>query len=199
MIAKVLLFSLLFINCHKSGGKSAAGYFPNSIGDYWIYNATDSIAGSSNNPSTPNHYTVKVLVKGSEILADGKPASVWQYQYPFGTDTNFVRIEGDTVKVFSLAYSRTVTDLAYPRMIFLLPFQTNKRWDGYLLTTDSSRITADSSGIYTLYHHYIGPNTELNDTYWLQPNVGITAMRFKDYNNGPMLYRTWVLSNYHLQ
>jgi hypothetical protein len=199
MLTKAILLCLLLVACHKINGSNGPAYFPNAAGDYWIYNVTDSVASLPGNPFTPLHYSVKVVITGTTLMVDGKPATVWQYQYPWGNDTNFVRFNGDTVKFFSLVYSRSIANLAYPRVIFVLPLRVNSRWDGLLHNIDSSRVLTDSAGTYTIYHHYIGPNTEYNDYYFFTPNKGMALIRYNDYNNAPVHFRTWTLVNHHLQ
>jgi hypothetical protein len=209
MIAKALLIVFFFLACHKNNRQIyLPQYFPNAVGDSWVYDVTDSAQSTPNNPSPPLRYSVKVVITGTKVLLDGIGASVWQYQYPWGNDTNFVRITGDTVKIFSLTYSRSLDDLNYPQVIFLLPFQINNRWDGKLLNIDSSRVISQSevtipsaqtySNCLEIYHHYIGPNTEFNDYYWFKANVGMVSIYYNDNNNGPVLYRTWLLKTYYL-
>jgi hypothetical protein len=204
-----LFFIFLLLDCHKDvTGNSFSQYYPNNIGDTWTYDVTDSTQSSLNNPSPPQHYTVTTTITGTKILVDGNQYVVWQYQYPWGNDTNFVKIVGDTLKIFSLTYSRTVTDLNYPRTIFILPFQVNNKWNGLLLNLDSSRVVSQSEFVVTssqtftdcfeIYHHYIGYNTELNDYYWFKLNIGMVKIFDFDYNNGPSLYRTWILRSYHI-
>ena len=53
---------------------------------------------------TIQHFSVKVVIIGTKKLADGKIAAIWQYNYPFGIDTNYVRIVGDTIKIFDNSY-----------------------------------------------------------------------------------------------
>jgi hypothetical protein len=205
-----LFFIFLFLNCHKDvSGNSFSQYYPNNVGDSWIYDVTDSTQSSPTNPSPPQHYMVTVTITGTKTLIDGNQYVVWQYQYLWGNDTNFVKIVDDTLKIFSLTYSRTITDLNYPRDIFILPFQNNYWWNGLLLNTDTSRVVSQSEMVITsnqtftdcfeIYHHYNGYNTELNDYYWFRPNIGMVKIFYFDYNNGPSLYRTWILRSYHIQ
>jgi hypothetical protein len=48
------------------------------------------------------------------------------YTNPWGKDTIYVRMENDTVKTFSLSYSRTIENLKFPRQIFSHPFKPVK-------------------------------------------------------------------------
>src|SRR5580693_4288199 len=101
------LSSICLLACHKNAENPySSKYFPNDVGDTWVYDVTDSSQSTINNPSPPSHYSVKVSITGIKKLLDGKDAAVWQYQYPSGNDTNYVRITGDTVKIFDNTYSR---------------------------------------------------------------------------------------------
>src|SRR5690348_5527847 len=105
----LILLCLLFTmtSCRKDAirrnGLSSA-YFPNTVSDYWEYEVYDS-STVREHEGFPREYTVKVTVAGIKRLVDRKPAKVWQYQYPWGKDTNYVRISGDSIKVLDPAYS----------------------------------------------------------------------------------------------
>jgi hypothetical protein len=207
LIVSILL--MIFFNaCSKDAIKNngqASSYFPNSVGDYWEYNVYDSselFQGNSRN------YTVKVSIVGVKKLLDNQDATIWQYEYPWGNDTNYVRIVGDTVKVFDLVYSRYLEDLSYPRQFFLLPFEDQKRWHGKLLWIDTYDVSFKSSLVtqfnkydscFQIYRHYTGPNMDYNDDYWFKPNVGMVMIHYNDYNFAPVTARLWQLKDYHLQ
>lgn len=206
MLNSILLMPLLFTSCHKDTIKpntTASEYFPNLIGDYWEYNVHDSTAGYT----VVENYTVKVTIVGITKLIDGNDAYVWQYAYPSLIDTNYIRIVGDTVKIFDLTYSRTLRDLQFPRKIFIIPFSNEQRWDGKLLLTDSFHVypiesIATNAGRFTncfrIYHYYLAPNTEYIDNYWFKQNVGFIKMDFKHYMLNPRTYQTWTLKKYYL-
>lgn len=203
----ILLASILLLaSCHKDIIKpntKAAEYFPNSIGDYWEYTVHDSTAGYTE----VQNYTVKVTIAGITKLEDGNHAYVWQYEYPSGNDTNYVRIVGDTVKVYDPFRVQTIRGLEFPLEIFIVQFASEQRWDGKLLVTDTFHVyTAPSvnthAGTFTncfnIYHHYLGPNTEYIDNYWFKPNVGMVKMDFNHYVLNPRTFRTWNLKKYYL-
>ena len=206
MLSTPLLYILLSFSCHKDSGKpntAASDYFPNAVGDYWEYLVRDSTDGI---PPSEN-YTVKVSIVGTKKMVDGIDATVWQYEYPARTDTNFIRITGDTVKVFDLIYSRSPRDLEFPRQLFILPFRDGQRWDGKLLATDTFHVyfaapVETSAGLFNstvnIFHCYIAPNTEYIDNYWFQPNVGMVQMVYNHYVLSPKTYQTWKLTRYYL-
>lgn len=210
IIPIVLFFLLYFISaCHKECVKRnlPANYFPNTVGDTWEYEVTDSAQAIGGSNDTVKHYLVKVVITGTKKLIDGKEATIWQYQYPFGNDTNYVRISADSIKVFDRIYSQTIEDLNYPRKVFLIPFSVNRRWNGKLLYVDSFRVIKQEDLLignqkfcktFNIYHHYIGPNTEYKDYYWFKPSIGMVNILTSHYNLGPIIYRSWTLKTYSL-
>ena len=209
-ILPTLTVSILFVfflnACSKDAIKNDSqfsSYFPNSVGDYWEYDVYDSsqlLQGGSRN------YTVKVSIVGVKKLLDNQNATIWQYQYPWGNDTNYVRIVGDTVKVFELVYSKSLEYLSYPRQIFLLPFEDEKRWDGKLFS-DSYYVSFKPSVVtqfnaydscFQIHYQYGGPNMYYNDDYWFKPNVGMVMIHYNEYNIGPNTIRLWQLKKYNL-
>jgi hypothetical protein len=206
MLPILYLYILLSLSsCHKDSAKpntSASDYFPNAVGDYWEYEVHDSTSGY---PS--ENYMVKVTIVGVKKLVDGKDAAIWKYEYPSHNDTNFIRITGDSVKVFDLIYSRTLRSLEFPRKIFILPFGDGQRWEGKLLAIDTFHVYAAApvttdAGLFTgalnIYHYYIAPNTEYIDNYWFQPNVGMVQISYNRYVLNPRNYQTWKLARYYL-
>ncbi len=220
LITILLSAGLLASSCHKDTTPSdtkppvnpvnpphatptASEYFPNSVGDSWEYYVYDS----SQFNGIPE-YTVTVKITNIQKLVDGKDAAVWQYQYPWGIDTNYVRLTGDTVKIFSLAYSSTIGYLQFPGRKFLLPFKDGQQWYGDLYGVSTYNVTAmpivktnfyefDSS--FRIYNQYAGPNIEYEDEFWFRPNIGMVQIHYHEYNLGPIYRVLWQLKKYSLQ
>lgn len=204
------IFFQFFAGCNKDTtkpNKEASEYFPNTVGDYWEYDVYDS-SDIRNYPNYHGLYTVKISITGIKPLVDGKDATVWQYQYPWGTDINFIRIEGDTIKIYDTVYSKTIRNLEFPRSIFLIPFSDGQRWDGKLLAIDTSHVAfqstiATSSGVFTngfkIYHYYLGPNIEHNDLYYFVPKIGMVKIYYNHYDFAPTTQILWQLKKYYLK
>jgi hypothetical protein len=199
---KLLLIGVLFSSCKKDTlpNKAASEYFPNKVGDYWEYEIDDSTASKQ--------YSVTIRITGVQKLVDGIDAYVWEYQYPWGKDINYVRMVGDTIKVFDTLYSTSVYNLNFPRKLFLIPFQNEQRWDGKLLAIDSFHVSGQPaiSATYNsftdgfkIYHHYLGPNMEYNDSYYFVPQIGMVKMFYYKYNFAPPTKVLWQLKKYYLQ
>lgn len=201
---------IIFFSCSKDAVQKniqATEYFPNSIGDYWEYDVFDSSQIQQQSTNSRN-YTVKVSIVGTKKLLDNLDATIWQYQYPWGNDTNYIRIVGDTVKVFDIIYSSYLEDLNFPRQIFLLPFEDDKRWNGKLLYVDTFHVTLKTNVItdfnnydscFKIYRHYLGPNLEFTDDYWFKPNIGMIKIYCNEYNLGPNNVQLWQLKRYSLK
>lgn len=140
-------------------------------------------------------------------MLDGNDATIWEYKYPWGNDTNYVRIVGDTVKVYDKFRIETIRGLQFPLEIFLAPFQDGNRWDGKLIAIDTSHVSFQSTIVtssktfkngFTIYHHYLGPNIEYNDMYYFVPKIGFVKFYYKRYNLAPVNIELWQLKNYYL-
>jgi len=200
------LSSIFLLACRKNvENPGLSKYYPNDVGDTWQYDVTDSAQSTPNNPTLPIHYSVKVSIVGTRILPDGRESSVWQYQYPSGNDTNYVRLKGDTVQVFGSSAATSLSKLNFPDVIFLIPFQNNQHWTGKIYGSDNFATLGQTTmsyagqtfaGCYDIFRHYLGPNTELNDHYFFKPYVGIIGQKFSHYINSPILYQSWQLKNF---
>ena len=81
----LLLIGFSFSSCKKDKlpNKAASEYFPNKVGNYWEYEVYDSSETRGTYSSYPRRYNVTVSIIGSTTLADGKEATIWQYEYPW--------------------------------------------------------------------------------------------------------------------
>ena len=206
MIAYLILFS--FLQCCNwqtvQPNAQVKTYFPNKTGSSWQYEVYDS-SRIRDHAGFPRSYNVTVTIAGTKIMADGRPASIWLYQYPWGEDTGYLRIDGDTVKVYDQVYSATARGLLFPRQVWLPPFKLNDRWAGKLLYTDSFHIVDQSAvmtpaqtftGCFTIYHYYRGPNIEYKDRYWFKPYTGMVKIYYHQYSLGILSVQLWQLKKY---
>lgn len=198
-----LFLSFIVLNsCHKDtslNNQKASEYFPNKIGNSWQYSVYDS--------SLQKQYNVTVTITGINKLVDGYDAYIWQYKYPDYADTNYVRLDVDTIKVYDKSRIETIRGLQFPLNTYVLPFKDGQRWDGKLLAVDSSHVTAIDSistssetfiNGFNIYHYYLGPNIEYIDNYGFIPNIGMVKMYFNHYNFAPRNKQLWQLKKYIL-
>jgi hypothetical protein len=208
-IIKLLLIGLLISSCKKDTlpNKAASEYFPNKVGNYWEYEVYDSSEARGTYSSYSRRYTVTVTIVGIKSLIGGRDITMWRYEYPWGSDTNYLRISEDTVKVYDKFRTETAAGLNYPLQIFLIPFYDKQRWDGKLLGVDSSSVTFHSSintsfgsfsNVSKIYHHYIGPNIDYKDEYYFAPNIGFPKLHYNRYNLAPLNIELWQLKRYYL-
>lgn len=200
------LISVL-VSCQDNSELSPE-YFPNTPGDSWTYEVTDSSQSTSSNPTSPKQYTVTVRITGAKKLVDGRDAMIWRYQYPWGYDTTFVRTTSDSIMVFTPGYVESVENLKYPRLLFITPFTIGDGWNGKLLYVDTLWVTdlvnlTTSAGnfndCYNVDHRYLGPNIVDNDNYWFRPYLGMVKIYYDDSKFGPRQFRTWKLISYSLR
>lgn len=207
----ILLFAIIFVmSCNKDTTKpntQASEYFPNAVGDYWEYQVHDS-SDVQQHPTSSRDYTVTVTVAGTKKMADGLNANIWQYKYPWGDDTNYVRTIQDTIKIFENAYSSTIEYLKYPRIIYFIPFYNQERWTGKLIGIDTFYVDEELNvsspffsfdSCFKIHEYYAGPNIEVKDDYWLKPNIGLIKKYKNEYSLGPLDIELWQLKNYHLK
>lgn len=199
----LLLFLIMLFSCHKDtivNNQKASEYFPNKIGNYWQYTVYDS--------SLQKQYDVTVSITATKKLVDGIDAYIWQYQYPDKTDTNYVRLDADTIKLYDKFRIETFRGLQFPINTYVLPFKNEQRWDGKLLAVDSSYVTSLASistvsetfiNGFNIYHYYLGPNIEYVDNYGFISNIGIVKMYLNHYNFAPRNKQIWQLKKYYLK
>lgn len=207
-ITMLLLFPalmLLFASCHKDTikpNKEASEYFPNNVGNFWEYEVYDS-SQIRDNPNFPRQYNVKVRITGITKLVDNKDAAVWNYEYPWGNEIKYFRIVTDSIKVYDTVYSRTVTNLLYPRELFIQPFFNGQEWSGKLLWTDSFYVKKDTiepfKNVFQIRRKYIGQQTYYHTNYWFSPHVGFVKIYRDQINMGIRTSEVWTLKSYQLK
>lgn len=206
MITQIFLLGFLISSsCHKDTIRQnvmATEYFPNKPGNYWEYSVYDSSL-LRDHPSYPREYTVKVSITGIKKLVDNVDAMVWRYEYPWGTELNYYRNSADSIKVYDTIYSKTLTDLLFPRLIFIKPFSDNQEWSGKLLWIDSFFVKKDVvegfQNVFQIHRDYIGQQTYLHDNYWFSPNIGVVKIHFDQINLGIRRNEYWELKYYKLK
>jgi hypothetical protein len=208
----LISFSIMaFIACNKDTtilNQKSADYFPNKVGNYWIYEVNDT-SQINYHQGYPRTYDVKVSIISEKVMVDGNYATVWTYQFPWGVDTNFIRLVGDTIKVYDTSYSSNIRDLEFPRKLFILPFINGASWKGKLLWIDTFNVSKNynlSNGFlnfdssFNIYHYYYGSqDLRQYDNYWFEPNIGFVKIYYKHFYGAPWEYYTWNLKNYYLK
>lgn len=209
MVTACLIFLTFIYSCSKDTlpNKASSSYFPNTVGSYWVYEVNDT-SQINYHTGYPRTYDVKVSIIGIKTMVDGKPATMWSYHYPWGIDTNFVRIVGDTIKTFDKYYSYRIRDFDFPRQTFIIPFVNQAGWNGKLLWVDTFSVSLTlnlSTGIlnfdncFNIYNYYYGSqDLRYYNDYWFKPNIGFVKIHYRQFKGAPWEYYTWNLKSYRL-
>jgi hypothetical protein len=197
---------LLGWSCKKihegSAGHDASDFFPNKVGDTWLYHVTDTLLTTQTVDSI-REYDMTVSVVDSTILPGGIKSNVWVYDSPSGKDTNYVFQNADTIN-FAVLFGPKIEVIRR----YILPLQLHQSW---IYNTSSIRnVTIDSiEDIMTgqnQFHTFhlsgsIGwPDAMVYIEEWIADHVGLVKRYFN--NSGSLILTThhtlWSLASYHL-
>jgi hypothetical protein len=205
MAIQIFLIGLLLSACHKDRTKhniEASEYFPNKIGNYWEYDVYDS-SQIREHPTVPRKYTVVVTITGTKKLADSVDAMVWKFEYPWGNEIKYYRNSGDTIKVYDIFYSSTLTDLLYPRLLFIKPFFDQQEWSGKLLWVDSfyvkKTVLPNFNNPFLISRKYAGQGSYDFDNFWFTERIGFVKIHRDEINQGIRTNELWQLKYYNLK
>lgn len=191
----VSVFACLFYSCEEDNPNDLnndPGYFPNSVGSYWVYERYDSLAEKLD--------TVTVSITG-DTLHYGKNYKIWEYVYSFGIDTLFVIQNNDTV-IFYMPW----VDWIY--QVYILPFETGNTWanpdffEDSSFVSDKQDITIDGikyHDVYIIDRKASGPNENLTEKIWIKPKAGLLKLERIHFSLGPYKNETWKLIEKSIQ
>jgi len=199
----LLLFAIIYTtSCHKDlelsmPNTQASEYFPNSVGDKWIYNVYDSINKKMDE--------VSIEIIGTTTLPKGEHATVWTYNYPDRIDTSFVFESGDTIK-FVPALNLNPNDYVVKKK-YVIPFSIGNFWTNAFLY-DTIHVITET--------HLTVNNLQFDSTYFLKekgetvnyfiyaeeyfkPNVGMVQLSKWEYDFFIPENKVWYLKQYFLK
>ena len=162
-------------------------YYPLKTGSIWIYSVSDTSFSVLNvgNGRTVHNYDVKIVITGTQKLADNKDAIVMQYTYPWGTEQKYVRLDNDTIKLIE---ANDLNSIHYPNGTFVLPLVDNKTWTitgGFWNTTAVNdyrcKEIADYNNNYIHLNNVFSIDCSINDletsfanqTFVIKPKIGL--------------------------
>lgn len=173
----LLLCVAALLSCEKTDNLSSE-YFPNSIGNYWVYSVTDNL----------NHktYDVKISVEGDSLI-DGIMYKKWKYSMPDNTDFYLVRASNDTV----CWYFVNISSLSLSDMI-LTPWHRGDEWkikgrtDTYEITGNTSVEAGGEkfSNVSKIIKKNNNPNDMGHTEYDMKPFLGLVKAVHYDYYLG---------------
>ncbi|MBI5471104.1 MAG: hypothetical protein HY961_02030 [Ignavibacteriae bacterium] len=164
--------------------------FPNTRGTQWTYARFDSLASRRD--------TVVVTVFG-QVTFNGRPATIWQQAARSRTDTIYVSVSGDTVRMYNFPFSSSTNSK------YIFPLYVGKGWRGDFLY-DSSTVTLNGAiptpaGQFTNGFLVQEEWSTFNDyghfETWLVPRVGIVKQYRREWGFG-LQKETWELLSYHI-
>lgn len=192
---------------HNGGGGAgigapyAAEYFPDTPGDEWTYEVTDSLHGNQR-----YRLTVKIM-KGN----NGQ--TKWLFIYPNETDTTNVSTDGEIIDFLPV---NQITTHDNPPFISLgtrliTPFYRGMQWRYNRYGTSATVTGLDTLAqnnfgfpapvkIFTL-NLFLGGGVEYGGVYTMlfAPNIGIISLDRRILDTMPTVHEHWQLISYHLQ
>lgn len=200
---------LLVSGCRKSidnnaGNQNRTDIFPNKVGDTWVYLVNDT-SYSFQNPATIVQYNMTVSIIGSVQLSGSITANVWVYNYPGGTDTNYVFQHGDTISFTSNArfYNEMVRQ-------YIIPLRVHNSWQ-YSWNSIHDIIVDSQANIIVGQQHFENafrvqgypgrPDEIITVAEWIGDYVGIVK-RYVNASGTTNPYKhltSWSLVSYHLE
>lgn len=184
--------SALLSRVGGAGQVAGVSVFPNTVGDEWTYFYFDSLAMASD--------TVRVQVAGKITTPDSRQLTFWTYQYSSRTDTQYVEVRGDTVRMFA------DPTLFLEKTRFVFPLKVGKSWKGGFVS-DSSRVVDSLSvtvaaGSFPTAFVIEETWAAFNDygiihTYFV-PEVGIVKKHHRGFSFG-LANNYWELLSYRIK
>ncbi len=202
MLTTILLTALLITSCHKDTVKPitnipASEYFPNKVGDKWIYNVYDSVKVRMDE--------VSVEITGITTLPKGEVATVWVYKYPDKNDTNFVFLSGDTVR-FVPASNLNPNDYVV-KETYVIPLSLGNSWTNLFLydsvhVPKETKISVDNlqfDSTYFLIEKGETFNYFIYAEEYFKPTIGMVRLSRYEYNFFTPDNKVWYIKEYFLK
>lgn len=201
-------------NNNNSGNQNATDIFPNKVGDTWVYLVNDTtVYAFSGQGNTVAQYNMTISVIDSIQLPEsihgiqlpkGIEANVWVYNYPGGTDTNYVFQKGDTIFFFKI----NQISKSYARQ-YIIPLSLHNSWQytvgglGEVAVDSQADIIVGQNHFDNVFHIYGNggmPDEGFSVEEWIENNVGIIKRYLQtDGTSGANHFTKWSLVSYHLK
>lgn len=203
MLIPIFLSSALFASsCHKDTTKpnnniQASEYFPNKVGDKWVYSVYDSTKKRMDD--------VSVEITGTTTLPKGEVANIWIYKYPDKADTNFVFQSGDTIK-FVPALDINPNDYVV-KETYVFPLSVGNSWTNLFLydsvhVTKKTQISINNlqfDSTYFLIEKGQTFNYFIYAEEYFKPMIGMVQLSRYEYNFFTPDNKVWYLKEYYLK
>lgn len=195
-----IVFFQFFSGCSKDTLKpntQATEYFPNKVGDKWVYSVYDSTKKRMDD--------VSVEITGTTTLPKGELANIWIYKYPDRVDTNFVFQSGDTVK-FVPALDINPNDYVV-KETYVFPLSVGNSWTNLFLydsvhVTKKTQISINNlqfDSTYFLIEKGQTFNYFIYAEEYFKPMIGMVQLSRYEYNFFTPDNKVWYLKDYYLK
>jgi hypothetical protein len=193
----ILLLTLLTASCQKRStginGPEDRGLedFPNTVGSRFVYFYFDSVSMSSD--------TVVASIVGMITFDSTKQATVWEYTYSSKTDSKYVYISDDTVKICN------DVNTWWGNTIYVFPLKVGKGWKGDFVTDTSTVIdtvaisvpAGEFSHAFVIEEKWGALNDYGQVLTWFVPKVGMIKKHGRGWSFG-LANETWELIEYEI-
>lgn len=203
-----ILLILLLTACQKSANTPSAEFFPNQIGDHWVYKYSLT--------RLPEIDTglIYVDIVGQTTLPNGEKAKIWATRFssdPNQIDTSYVASDASRVKIYDGGICLPCTTrMPGERRRYNFPLVVNKEWYSALSFGDTTKVLSElnlSTPAGNFKNTFqlsktIGyaVNSYTLDTILLSPNIGMTKFIQEEYSLGPFPGNgIWKLAGYSLK
>ncbi len=198
-----LILLILSAACEKNSvsNMTSGEVFPNKVGDRWQYLVKDTtIKGGVASGSV--QYNMDVVIVDTVKWSNGIVATIWQFNSPAGSDTNFVFQTGDTVRYMDKTNSYVVRQ-------YLVPFNLGASWfytSGIYEVTVTGQADLTVGGfnfknVYEVYGNAGMPDATIGINEWFADHIGLVKRAFN--SNGELLFtrhnQEWSLVSYELK
>jgi hypothetical protein len=203
-----ILLILLLTGCQKTNNTASAEFFPNQVGDHWVYKFSPSLSPEIDTG------LIHVDIVGQTTLPDGEKAKIWATRYSNdlnNIDTSYVVSDASLVKIYNgdICLPCT-TQMPGERRRYILPLVVNNKWHSALVFGDTTKVLSElnlstPAGIFKNTFQLsktIGyvVNSYTIDTIFLSPNIGMTKFIQEEYSLGPFPGNgIWKLAGYSLK
>ncbi len=167
-------------------------YFPNAIGNWWVYSRFDSLAMENT--------TLRVDIVKDSVQKDGSTYRMWVFSKSNIYDTLFVRTTSDSVLFFRYPEG-------FPNEVMLVPLAVGNWWTHPFMVRDSTRVISkdtvtvnyeEFADAYSIRRRLFAFNDYLTDTRWFVPYLGIVRLENWHYLFGWISKENWELKSFSL-
>lgn len=196
----VLLIVYIFLiipSCKRTptqpSNVDSIAYFPNKIGNTWIYSFYDSLSHQSD--------TVTVLIVGKTTIPQNKPATIWQRTFRSYIDTVFVTVSSDTVRIIH----KENVNSQWINTKYVFPLYVGQFWQSDYLRGTSNVVENSSFTVvagtfvntFRIEESWGGLNDYGAVSTWFVPKVGVIKMHRRTWGFD-VSNELWELMDYHI-